>query len=268
MKESITFVIPINNEVVYKKNFQASPLFQRVHCHQILEQRKFSSATKAYNEAIDKSKNDLIVFVHQDVIFPEKWIDDLRRVLGFLENQDSDWGVLGCYGVTEQGQGKGYLFCSGNGKILGQPSEYPDRVQTLDEFVLVFRKSSGLRFDDYLPHFHFYGTDICMKAASKGKNCYAINAFCLHNCNKTFLFPNKFFECYNHIRKSWRKMLPITTSCITVSHSIIPIYIKHKYLRQLKYYYSRIFGQKNEQCIRVNEPLELLNKLIEKNKRE
>jgi len=58
-------------------------------------------------------------------------------------------------------------------------------VQTLDEIVLIFRRDSGLSFDETLPHFHFYGTDICMRAAEQGRQCYAISAFCVHNTPAT-----------------------------------------------------------------------------------
>ena len=55
---------------------------------------------EAYNDAIDKAQNDLIIFAHQDVIFPEQWLPHLERVLQYLEENDPQWGVLGCYGKT------------------------------------------------------------------------------------------------------------------------------------------------------------------------
>ena len=68
-------------------------------------------------------------------------------------------------------------------------------VQTLDEIVLILKKSSGLRFDDSLPHFHFYGTDICLRAAQRGMRSYAISAFCVHNTHQTLVLPEEFYEC-------------------------------------------------------------------------
>ena len=100
------------------------------------------------------------------MIFPEFWLLDLQRALDSLQQTDPEWGVLGCYGVTLD-EGRGYIYSGGLG-VMGKPTDRPGPVQTLDEIVLILRKSSGLRFDDRLPHFHFYGADICMTAAARG----------------------------------------------------------------------------------------------------
>src|ERR1700726_1969951 len=96
--KSITFVIAVNNKHVFESNFLASPCLNGAHSHQIIVQEGFSSASKAYNEAIDRSTNDVIVFAHQDILFPEPWLTDLQRALNSLETSDPQWGVLGCYG--------------------------------------------------------------------------------------------------------------------------------------------------------------------------
>ena len=94
----ITFAVAVNNREIFENNFMASPCFRGDHSHQILVQTGFSSASKAYNDAIERSTNDLIIFAHQDILFPESWIPDLRRALDSLEQTDPKWGVLGCYG--------------------------------------------------------------------------------------------------------------------------------------------------------------------------
>ena len=129
--------------------------------------RIFPSAAKAYNEAIDRAANDLMVFAHQDMIFPESWPKQLEEALVYLEASDPGWGVLGCYGKARDGVGHGWTYSPGQG-LIGRRFGYPEPIQTLDEIVLVFRMSSGLRFDDDLPHFHLYGTDICLRAAGRG----------------------------------------------------------------------------------------------------
>jgi len=232
----ITFVVAVNNREVLENNFLASPCLQAPHEHQILVQENFPAAAKAYNDAIGKSVNDLIVFCHQDILLPSSWMGQLEQALLCLEKKDPLWGVLGCYGRTADGRGRkgwGHVYSPGRG-IVGEPLEHPVPVQTLDELALILRKSSGLRFDENLPHFHFYGTDICLTAATRGMKCYSIPAWCIHNTQLYLTYPREFYECYRHIRRKWRKHLPIQTSCVRITRLGLPVHklrLREIYLR-------------------------------------
>jgi len=121
----VTFVIPVKQKgQIVLDNFLASPCLKNPHPHQILIQENFTSAAKAYNDAIDKSENDLIVFAHQDVILPEEWINDLERALACLEADDPKWGVIGCFGELQKDREVGYIFSAGRG-VLGNPFNRP-----------------------------------------------------------------------------------------------------------------------------------------------
>jgi hypothetical protein len=87
-RNRITFVIAVNNRELFEHNFLASPCLGRLQGHQILVQESFSSAAKAYNDAIDRAANDLIVFCHQDIVLPEAWISQLQRALDDLAVAD------------------------------------------------------------------------------------------------------------------------------------------------------------------------------------
>jgi hypothetical protein len=212
----VTFVVnKSGNPSVFQNNFAASPCLEGIPPDRVIVQEGFSSASLGYNDAIEKSKTDLIVFAHQDVYFPKDWLSDVDRSLKILEKSDPDWGVLGGWGINRQGMGVGFVHSVGLG-VLGQPFEHPAAVDTLDEFILIMRKSSGLKFDPTLPHFHFYGMDICMSARKNKKSCYAISAFSVHNTSYGFL-SQEFFSCYWHVKKRWKEVLPVRTSCIIVS---------------------------------------------------
>ena len=249
--KSITFVIAVNNKDVFESNFLASPCLSGAHSHQIIVQEGFSSASTAYNDAIDRSANDLIVFAHQDMIFPEFWLLDLQRALDSLQETDPEWGVLGCYGVTLD-EGRGYIYSGGLG-IMGKPTDRPVTVQTLDEIVLILRKSSGLRFDDRLPHFHLYGADICMAAAARGWKSYAISAFCIHNTQQIFVLPKEFYESYKYMKRRWKNSLPISTTCVTITRSDFRIY-----QRRLLEVYLRFIRRKEIGAVRVKDGRALL----------
>jgi hypothetical protein len=232
MQRQITFVVNSNNREILQSNLLASTCLQDPHSHQVIVQEGYSSASQAYNDAIDKSKNDLMVFIHQDVILPESWLSDLERALSFLDTDDPQWGVLGTYGLKQSAKGgaRGYVYSSGRG-IIGEPFEKPAVIQTLDEIVLIVRKSSGLRFDDALPHFHFYGTDICFRAKELGMNSYAISAFCIHNTHQSLVLPKEFYDCCSHIRRKWSSELPIYTTCAVMTESNAPVVMRR--LREL-----------------------------------
>jgi Glycosyltransferase like family len=227
----ITFVVPVNNEAVFTGNLLSSPCLSEQHAHEVLVQRGFSSAAHAYNDAIGRAANDILVFVHQDVYFPRSWMSDLEATLSQLDQTDPFWGVLGCWGVTTVGQEQGYLFTTHWG-VIGQHLDAPRRVRTLDEVVLICRRSSGLLFDPTLPHYHFYGTDICLRAEASGMANYAISTFCVHNTTQLSYYPREFYECYRHIKTTWRDRLPIHTPCITVSRYDAFVWLRR--LRQLR----------------------------------
>jgi glycosyltransferase involved in cell wall biosynthesis len=232
----VTFVVAVNNRKVFRDNFMSSPCLGTLQGPEVLVQEHFNSAAIAYNDALEKSSNDLVVFCHQDMILPENWITQLQEALSFLAKSDPNWGVLGCYGKTRDGRGWGYVYSSGRG-IIGKPFVQPTPVQTLDEIVLIVRKSSGLRFDPSLPHFHFYGADICLRAASMGMRNYVISAFCVHNTVQTLVLPKEFYDGYEHVRRTWSHALPIQTTCVRMTRFGIPLRrrrLQEWYLRHVR----------------------------------
>lgn len=250
IRTRITFSVATNSRETVENNLLASACFRKPHHHQILLQSAFCSAALAYNDAIEKSDNDLIVLAHQDIFLPESWLTQLERALDYLEVNDPAWGVLGCYGKTVDGRGWGHLYSSGRG-VIGEPLERPVPIQTLDEIVLILRKSSGLRFDEHLPYFHLYGADICLSAAKLGRTSYAISAFCVHNTVQTLVLPKEFYCCCNHIKRVWKDWLPIQTTCVRITRFNIPLY-----KRRLREACLRLRG-KTIGALRSNDPRQL-----------
>jgi hypothetical protein len=234
---SITFAVATyGTDEILRSNFLASPCLSGSHRNQIIVQKDYASAAKAYNDAIDRAENDLLVFAHQDVIFPQSWLSQLERALDHLEAADPNWGVLGCYGKTRDGMGIGFIYSPGRG-VIGKAFDSPTPIQTLDEIVLVLKKSSGLRFDDRLPHFHLYGTDICLRAETRGMRNYVIPAFCVHNAHQYVVLPAEFYDCCRHIRRVWKDALPIETTCLRITTSNLPMYQRR--LREAHLLYIR-----------------------------
>jgi hypothetical protein len=133
-----------------------------------------------------------------------------------LEAAGRRWGVLGCFGISLQGEPAGHIFSNGLNLELGYANAIVP-VQSLDEVVLVLRKSSGLRFDARLPYFYFYGTDICLEAKRNGMENYAMSNFCVHNSLPIRSLPAIFWQCAEYLRVKWRNELPVKTCCVTLS---------------------------------------------------
>jgi len=250
---SVAFVVTRTEGDVFERNFAISPAIQDARVKQVLVQKGFQSATLAYNDAIQRCSEDLIVFSHQDVYFPESWLDDLQRSIALLNQSDPNWAVLGCWGVTEKNWGTGYLHSVGHG-TLGEPFDQPQRINTLDECVIILRKSSGLQFDPGLPDFHFYGTDICLAARKKGFTCYVISAFCIHNTRMLRTLPPEYFNGYYHIKKRWAEYMPIYTACANVTRFDRDV-LEFRFKRLVR----RILGRDTTPRPRLDDPRKALS---------
>jgi hypothetical protein len=250
-----TFVVAVNNKDVFQENFLASPCLREPHRHEILMQENARSASKTFNSAMERAVNDLVVFAHQDMFFPDNWLSELNRSLDILERQDPNWGVLGCYGVTQGNEGRGYLYGPGKG-FLGKPFEAPRPVQTLDEIVLILRRSSELKFNESLTGFHLYGPDICLVAAEKGLQNYAVSAFSIHNAQLNLILPGEFYRAYKEFKKIWRRQLPVQTPCIRITRFDMPMR-----LRQLREAYLKLVSGKQYGVTRVKDPSVILDQI-------
>lgn len=211
---AITFIISVNDEEVFKGNALASPVFKTGHRHEIIAKRRFSSAALAYNQAIEEARNPVLVFMHQDVYLPEGWDKRFVEEIAFLEKQGR-CGVVGCYGVALDGNPAGHVYSNGLQRELGG-IRAADQVQSLDELLLAFRKDTGLRFDPLMPHFHLFGTDICLESKRRGLKNYAISNICLHNSLRVKSLPVEYWRCAEYIRLKWQSELPVKSCCATI----------------------------------------------------
>jgi GT2 family glycosyltransferase len=238
ISEKPSIAVAVSDFEVLYKNLCLSPGVRKKEMHQLILKSGYSSASHAYNEAIEEAASDIIIFVHQDVYLTEGWFSSLRRAIDYLEQRKINWGVLGCFGSSRSWPGGvGRVYTTGRG-LHGNEIDKPEAVETVDEIVIIIRKSSGLHFDPSLPYFHLYGTDICMSAREKGMECFAIPAFCIHNTNQLVRLPREFYECYYHIRKRWRKSLPIFTSCMKVSR-----FNEDVYIRKVREFVNNVLGK-------------------------
>jgi hypothetical protein len=244
-------VVAVNDEDVFIRSLLASPDVDE-RC-QILPQRGFTSAAEAYNHGLGQAQCEVVVFAHQDVYLPLGW---WTAVEAAIQQLTSEWGVLGVYGIDAERCQRGFVYDTGFGGWLGEPLCGPRPVRTLDEIVLVVNRASGLRFDHGLPGFHFYGTDICLQAASRGLQAFAIPAICIHNSNRIIYFEKDFWDGYAYMQNKWRSSLPVTTPCTLLSSSPWP-----SIARRLRDLPRRLVGPARR-ATRVPEPQQEMSRAL------
>jgi len=252
--EGFTIVVAVNDRETLRKNLYRSPGLWLNGRNQVLIREGFSAASHAYNSGIDEAKNDTVIFVHQDIYLPDTWFPALAQSLQHLESRGIPWGVLGCFGSrSDASVGVGRVYTNGLG-VHGKEIVLPERVETLDEIVLIIRKSSGLRFDPNLPHFHWYGTDLCMIAREQGLESYAFQGFCVHNTNQLLRLPKEFYEGYYYVKEKWKKWLPIHASCMKVS-----LFDEEIRRRRVREFGELVLGRRRAAMVRVDDPRIFLN---------
>jgi hypothetical protein len=210
-------VAAVNDEQILNSCLLRSPDIELAA--DIILQKGYASAAEAYNAGIRKSKGEIVLLVHQDVYLPAAWIDHVRRAIGSISARDPNWGVVGVYGVKDDGGHAGYVY---DYRTLGEQFEGGIEVAVLDELLLILRHSSGLLFDESLPGFHMYGADICLEARRRGMKSYAVSAFCIHNSPESKM-PLEFWKAYLFMRRKWKSQLPIKTTCTEITRFCWPM---------------------------------------------
>lgn len=248
-----TVVAAVNNHKTLQENLLVSPGFVGQESVELLIQEGFTSASLAYNSALHKARADILVFVHQDIYLPARWFERVDRAIRTLNEAGIPWGVLGAFGSRRGASGGlGRVFTNGMG-LHGNVIKSPEPVETLDEIVLILRKSSRLRFDPDLPYFHMYGVDICLSAREVGLTNFAIPAFCVHNTHQLLELPSEFYRCYRFIKRKWSRYLPIFASCMTVTR-----FDSELRRKQLEEAFARVFWRSRKPRQRVADPRSLL----------
>ncbi|WP_073573655.1 glycosyltransferase [Algoriphagus zhangzhouensis] len=150
------------------------------------------SITKAYNKGASEAIYDILIFVHEDVVFhSQNWgvflhgyFDNLKNpgVLGvvgssYLPISPSDWWISDQSFIFSNyiSNSKEFAGIVGSPQIKG--AQVPSKVYVLDGMFLAIKKEAfeGFRFDDGLEGFHGYDTDICLQVSRKFQNYFIPN---------------------------------------------------------------------------------------------
>jgi hypothetical protein len=209
--------------VVFRQNLLVSPMLWNGGVPVAVRAGQ-SSAGMAYNSMLDESRADVVIFAHQDVYFPAGWEQRLEAALTLLDATDPKWAVLGVIGVTAAGEIVGRCWSNGLNCAVGHAVKKPTAVESLDEVVILVRKDSGVRFDEQMPGFHLYGTDICQSALAVGRGVHVFDGPIVHNSVPVWWLGPGYAAAYRYMRRKWAARMPIRTTVIAMTPWGLPLW--------------------------------------------
>jgi hypothetical protein len=205
-----------HSEAILTANLARSPCLRTLPLH---VERDAPSAAVAYNRALDATDAEVVIFAHHDVFLPQGWENLLEARLAELAAVDPDWALFGTFGVGLDAAHIGPVWSSSLGQIVGRVPLTPVQVQSYDELLIVLRRSSGLRFDEQLAGWHFYGTDIVAQARARGLRAWAGALPCIHNDRYHAALGPDFNAAYRAMQRKWRTALPLRSPITKISRS-------------------------------------------------
>lgn len=205
-----------HSDAILAANLARSPCVASLGLH---VERDAPSAAAAYNRALDALDADVVVFAHHDVFLPAGWERVLAARLDEVAALDPDWALYGSFGVGLDAAHIGPVWSSSLGQIVGRVPLEPVQVQSFDELLIVLRRSSGLRFDEGLGGWHFYGTDIVAQARARELRAWAGALPCIHNDRFHGALGQDFTDAYRAMRRKWRHALPLRSPITKISRS-------------------------------------------------
>lgn len=132
------------------------------------------NAAVALNWGIERATSDWVILAHQDILIPDGWPKLLQDQLSGLPEEVA---VAGLIGIRPDGRFAGHLE-DPHGHSRWAP--LPAQVVSMDEVMIIVRRTAGLRFDEQNPGFHCYGTDISLEASRSGYTAAVIDAPVVH----------------------------------------------------------------------------------------
>lgn len=234
MSPSFSVVAAVNDTQILNQNLMRSPMIVSGKVP-VLTEEGCSSAGVAYNKGMRRASSDYVIFAHQDVYFPLGWEQRLIRAIRQLEEDNAPWGALGVFGINSKREVVGRVWCSANREEFGETFDTPQKIVSLDEIVIVLKRSTTDQFDEDLPGFHFYGTDVILNLRKQGLQGYVFHGPIIHNTKTVMHLSGGYSKCYKYMQRKWADQLPLVTCVNDVTRWGYPFYRREflLFVRQL-----------------------------------
>jgi hypothetical protein len=229
----IALAAAVNDEAVLENNLLASPDVASgalpLTCY-----RGFKSAGLAYNQALSELGDgfDWVAFVHQDVYLPHGFLALLTQELERLASIAPDAALAGLFGAAADGRVGGKVWCSANSKQFAGDLPMPTEVVALDEYLILVKCNSGLKFDTDLPGFHLFGTDICLAAKSTGQGAWAIEVPVVHNSRRVVTLDKQYRKAWRYMQQKWAAHLPVYNLICPITSNSLMLWKRYLQIRR------------------------------------
>jgi len=219
-----------NDAKILRRDLESSPEIanRQVSLSVLWNER---SASSAYAREFETAEAEFLIFVHQDIYLPRGWFSVIYKAIEHLQKIDDKWAVIGVLGVTHGGTPVGHIWDSGLGCVCGEPFRDPVRIASLDEIVLIVRRTSKARFDPALPSFHLYGTDIVLNAETLGESAYVVDAPVIHNSKPVRRLGLDYMAAYRFMVRKWAARLPWPTVIHPLMKNPFPLAFRRMRIR-------------------------------------
>ena len=169
----------------------------------------FASAGAALNHGARMARNEVVVFVHQDVYLHS--LPALEAVAATLL-ADPAIGVLGAVGVDHRGEVIGAM----RDRVvpLGRSTSVPVDVDSLDEVLFMVTRSQVLReplSESPDLAWHAYAVEYCLRMRASGRRAAAVDIPLTHNSMTTNLA--RLDVAHRSVGHTYAGLVPVRTTC-------------------------------------------------------
>lgn len=169
----------------------------------------------AYDVFLRTARGKYVILCHQDVLLKFDTVRDLDRIIRKMDRRDPDWALLGNAGGVGLGRS---AVCVTHADGRHHNSEvFPVAVQSLDENFIVVKRSAHMALSRDLRGFHFYGTDLCQIARTRGLGAWVVDFHLLHK--STGKIDASFWEAREAVCDKYRRVFSqdyIQTTCTVI----------------------------------------------------
>jgi hypothetical protein len=177
-------------------------------------------AFQAVRFFLKTAKGKYIIITHLDS-YPLDKIDTLEKRLSELDKHDPTWAVAGNAGIQQETLSFVTLGLTTFDAKLKSKFE---RVDCLDENLLIIKSEARLTVSHDLKGFHLYGLDLCDIARRLGRTSYVVRLKWMHNSNGTL--SDEFHQsCFAMEKKmiAYREKVFWATTCTFLAVSRSPL---------------------------------------------
>jgi hypothetical protein len=212
----------------------------------------FSSAAEALNYGGNKARGRYLLFAHQDIDLSSKtWLEEAENILESL----GDLGIAGVAGKSEGDPGIISNIKHGNPpKPVGRMVSHPERVQTLDECLMIIPRSvfDVAKFDgETCDGWHLYAVDYCLSLDSLGLNTYVLPMYVYH-ASAANSMSDSYFVTLGKVLKKHKTHCKVVHTTVGNWNTRYPIIINklNNQIFLFKYYSKRAVREKVRQALK------------------